>query len=821
MRAAALAFTLLLAGAMLPPAVGARDCRGETPLPVDLKIVPPAADVPTALADFVGAWGGTWTARGQEGECTVLVVEEVYPNGYARGVYSVGIANPPGNSTPDYFRVAGRITDGTLRFSLPVPWPAAFAYRLDVDRLLGTFGADVAEVILTRVPDRAALECGAAYRAPVAPPGVARDRLTAAELLAPPEASGRPVHNDYFLPLGHAGPPRHALRGVLTVPPVTVTPTHLGCDGRPHPLPGFSVAFFTDGGELVPAVRDIVPGARVIFSRGRAWSEPADGGLSRASFPFVTVDDGVNLAHNAIATFVYDDARVSSLAVQVVQETWRWGKRDYADRLPMTYAPGPLADEAAQRAELAAARARELPMRPWSALGTAPTLAAFDGDSRPEDVSASGLVMDGVIYTRGCNSRYGPFPYCSQMRHGVFSVTKSLGAALTLLRLAQKYGDGVFDAELTDYLPAGAHAGWNKVTFAHALAMATAIGDEKPARQPNDVFADEDKPKFVQFLRKRTAREKLDVALSYGRYPWNPGEVLRYNSTQTFTLAWAMDAYLKQREGPGAELWDMMRREVLRPIGILDSPLMRTHETDGRPGLPILGYGMYLTMDDVAKLAGLLQAGGRHDGAQILSASRLADAIYRTNVDAGLPTGAINQFGESRYHLSFWSIPYRTAAGCVVRIPYMLGYGGNAVMLLPNGISTFRFSDGGNLDVDSMVQAGEALRPLCAPATAAPAPPAAPPLTAVQITTDVVGRAYTAGPVWISYTSDGRVYSRSGAGVDVGTWRITADGRFCRTWHVSDGGRERCYVVRPTANGWQLDNPDRFTRVLLKRAPAE
>src|SRR4030095_13206834 len=201
MRAAALAFTLLLAGAMLPPAVGARDCRGETPLPVDLKIVPPAAHVPTALADLVGAWGGTWTARGQEGECTVLVVEEVYPNGYARGVYSVGIANPPGNSTPDYFRVAGRITDGTLRFSLPVPWPAAFAYRLDVDRLLGTFGADVAEVILTRVPDRAALECGAAYRAPVAPPGVARDRLTAAELLAPPDASRRPVHHDYFLPL--------------------------------------------------------------------------------------------------------------------------------------------------------------------------------------------------------------------------------------------------------------------------------------------------------------------------------------------------------------------------------------------------------------------------------------------------------------------------------------------------------------------------------------------------------------------------------------------------------------------------------------------
>jgi len=85
----------------------------------------------------------------------------------------------------------------------------------------------------------------------------------------------------------------------------------------------------------------------------------------------------------------------------------------------------------------------------------------------------------------------------------------------------------------------------------------------------------------------------------------------------------------------------------------------------------------------------------------------------------------------------------------------------------------------------------------------------------------VVGRAYTVGPSRITYTPDGHVYSRRPEGVDVGTWRITADGRFCRTWHVSDGGRERCYVVRPTADGWQLDNPERFTRVLLKRAPAE
>src|SRR4029453_18354781 len=134
---------------------------------------------------------------------------------------------------------------------------------------------------------------------------------------------------------------------------------------------------------------------------------------------------------------------------------------------------------------------------------------------------------------------------------------------------------------------------------------------------------------------------------------------------------------------------------------------------------------------------------------------------------AGLPTGGINQFGEGRYHLSFWSIPYRAPAGCTVRVPYMLGYGGNAIMRLPNGISTFRFSDGGNLDVDSMVLAGEALPPPCsAAARGPPAPPPPPPLPpAAQTAADVVGRAYPAGPGWLSSAPDGRVYTRRPDGV--------------------------------------------------------
>ena len=44
------------------------------------------------------------------------------------------------------------------------------------------------------------------------------------------------------------------------------------------------------------------------------------------------------------------------------------------------------------------------------------------------------------------------------------------------------------------------------------------------------------------------------------------------------------------------------------------------------------------------------------------------------------------------------SVPYRTAAGCLFQIPYLMGFGGNVVVLLPNGLSAFRFADSFHFD---------------------------------------------------------------------------------------------------------------------------
>ena len=277
-----------------------------------------------------------------------------------------------------------------------------------------------------------------------------------------------------------------------------------GCRGLPIRTPAFSVEFFTHGDRLVPVERGIVrPPGTVILSPGRVWSEPGDQGMSRASFPFVVVNELNNGTHNGLATFLFDDTRVSALSFQFVQETMAWERNDYWGRAPVAYAAGPIAGESDLRARFDEELRRQAPMQPWSALPASarPLLYGIDGEVGLDDVSASGLVVDGVLYVRGCNTRYGPYPYCREMRHGVFSVTKSLGAAIALLRLAQKYGDAVFDARIADYVPITApHDGWERVTFADALGMATGLGEGSSQRHPNDPLADENKPRMLAWM---------------------------------------------------------------------------------------------------------------------------------------------------------------------------------------------------------------------------------------------------------------------------------------------------------------------------------
>ena len=292
-------------------------------------------------------------------------------------------------------------------------------------------------------------------------------------------------------------------------------------------------------------------------------------------------------------------------------------------------------------------------------------------------------------------TRYGEFPYPDTMRHSVYSMSKSMGAAVGLLRLAEKYGPEVFNLKIADYLEVTSnHDGWAEVTFADALNMATGIGDVAPDAYPLNIDAETDTPKDRAFWLAETAQKKLDVAFSFGNYPWGPGEIARYTDRNTFVLSAAMDSYLKSQEGQDAHLWQMISEEVFEPIGVYHMPMIHTRERDGQPGIPFMGVGAYPTVDDAAKIAQLFQDGGQYEGQQLLHLEKTLEALYRTD-RTGLPTGKSFMSGNQAYNLSFWGLPHGADNGHYYLVPFMSGWGGNTIFIGPNGVSTFVFTDYG------------------------------------------------------------------------------------------------------------------------------
>ena len=556
-------------------------------------------------------------------------------------------------------------------------------------------------------------------------PAQPRDRLMLTALMGSEYQGAAPLDNRYFMPLGTWKDAKHKLEGTLTVAEFVMN--NSSSDEEKDSVdpwdyfPGFAVDFFTHGTYLVPVQRETIhtfgeqSNWGIILSPGTVWSEPGDHGMSRASFPFALVNAVFNMTHNGLVTFVYDKARVSSLYLQVTQEPSPVYKPDLWGSAPMEYTPHKLKNRKILAARFAEEVQAQIPIRPFSELSKSVDpglLETFNAGIEREEISATGLVWKDTLYLQPCNTRYGDYPYIRYMRHAAYSLTKAMGASIALLRLAEKYGDSVFDLKVADYVPiTAAHDGWESVTFADALNHATGVGDHMPERvEPNVMQGDEDQPKFMTFLRAESRQEKLDVAFSYGNYPWGPGEVARYNSINTFILSAAMDAFLKRKESRDADIWNMVLTEVYKPVGILHAPIMRTIESDERTGLPPFGYGLYPNVDDVGKLSILLHNGGRLQGRQILHAGRLAEALFRTDV-IGLPIGESNEYGELTYHLSYNSWPYPGEDGRLHRIPFSTGFGGNHWILLPNGISTFRFCDSNQYSVNSMIEVAGAICP--------------------------------------------------------------------------------------------------------------
>jgi CubicO group peptidase (beta-lactamase class C family) len=175
-------------------------------------------------------------------------------------------------------------------------------------------------------------------------------------------------------------------------------------------------------------------------------------------------------------------------------------------------------------------------------------------------------------------------------------------------------------------------------------------------------------------------------------YPWEPGTVMRYRDQDYFLLGAAIEGFLKSVRGPQADLLETVKTEVFAPIGIHQTPVVRTQEAGHREGLVWCNAGYYPTLDDLAKIALLYQARGAHGREQILNREMTMDLLdgreaLVKNADASLGPVAAPLAGSTEdglYKMGFHFLRYVNGTGRAEYLPSMHGSGDNEVILYPN-----------------------------------------------------------------------------------------------------------------------------------------
>jgi hypothetical protein len=488
-----------------------------------------------------------------------------------------------------------------------------------------------------------------------------------------------------------------------------------GSQGAVGHLPEFDFEFVQSEDTLIPVRRGSIAGKHgyweYILEPGRVWSEPADGGLTRAALPFSLQERNANCIHNGVLTFLFDREKVSRVAYQIGAETCAYFKADLWGVLPAQFIPGEVGNRTAVIAAYSGELAARLPTQPIAALAADypiadPNRFGSTAEIDAADMTAYGFVIDNRHYTGGCQTRQGPYPFCDVLDLPSYSLAKTLFAGLATLRLERLY-PGTLRRKIGDYVPECRNRQrWGAVTFEHALDMAT-------GNYSSLVYeVDENSAATADFFLAEDHAAKIHIACHEHPHRAPAGTTWAYHTTDTYILGTALNAFVKERVGGDADLYESV---LVRPLwhALNLSPVLgTTRRTLDLRGQPFVGWGLVMHRDDIARIGRFLGSDrGQLNGAPFFDEKAFAAAMQLDPADRGL--AAID--ASFRYNNGFWAHDVSSYIGCrtPVWVPYMAGYGGISVLLLPNNTVYYYFSDGGVFRWSQAVVESNRIRPLC------------------------------------------------------------------------------------------------------------
>ncbi len=503
-------------------------------------------------------------------------------------------------------------------------------------------------------------------------------------------ANGEPVSGTEVIRLSLAAEPADGMR-------VVADPFGYESSGSldQRSLPGVDIVVLHADGHLVPPQQAVLatdnPYWDIGFRPGISWRD-AEAGANRFVLPFALYERNANCTHNGVVTWASrDDGELSRAAYQVVSETCPyfkfdlWGTTDVDVTAVESEDPGgtlrALEAERSTRFQLTALEdlIERYPSMDIRGFGSV-------GDMNPEDMSVYGLLVDGVHYRSECTTRYGNYPYCSELLLPSYSTAKSIVAGLALMQLEERY-PGSAELTVADLVPECRNKRWQDVTLENLVDMASGNYDSAVYDR------DERAVKHIEFLYAPTHDERIRAACRNYPRKSKPGKRWVYRTSDTYIAGTAMRAALAEKLGRDVDIYEeLLVRPILKPLGV--SPVLEdTRRSLDEYRQPFTGWGLSVLVDDMLRIADWLHTGdGLIDGERVLDERLYEAAMQRAIEDRGLE--AID--AGTRYNNGFWSLDIGPFIGCErpVHVPFMSGHGGIIVALFPNGVTYYYFSDG-------------------------------------------------------------------------------------------------------------------------------
>lgn len=215
-------------------------------------------------------------------------------------------------------------------------------------------------------------------------------------------------------------------------------------------------------------------------------------------------------------------------------------------------------------------------------------------------------------------------PYQPDEPHMLFSLSKSF--ASTAIGFAVQEGLLSLEDKLVDfypeYLPTEPCGYMQEMTIKHLLTMNTGHDVEPPMFDPNkpDMSLEE---RFVQ---------------SY--IPHKPGTHFLYNTAATYMLS----AILTRKTGE--TLTEFLQPRLFQPLGFRDDIFWESVN-----GIDYGGFGLNLTVDEIARFGQFLLNEGAWNGEQLIDSQWIKDASTAWSDNS--PSGGDSDWGQG-YGYQFW-----------------------------------------------------------------------------------------------------------------------------------------------------------------------